>query len=103
MPFSRPSVLTASTISADMDSVSHEVRTTDVGVGDRDDAGVRGHGDRVVGRVQELADEAAAAIVVAARANARAPADVAAEVLGLAERALDAGARNLERVLLAHL
>src|SRR5215207_5728336 len=103
MPFSRPSVLTASTISADMASVSHEVRTTYVGVGDRDDAGVGGDGDRVLRRPEELAGEGAPAVVLAARADARAPADVAAEMLGLAQRALDAGAGNLERVLLADL
>src|SRR5688572_20228860 len=102
MPFSRPRVLTASTISADMSSVPHEVRTMDVGVGDRDDAGVGGHGDRVVGGVQELAGEGAPAVVIAARANLRAAADIAAEMLGLGERALGPWRRHFERVALTH-
>ena len=41
----------------DMCSVSHEVRTVDVGVGDRHHAGVGGDGDRVVGGVEQLAGE----------------------------------------------
>src|SRR3954468_10145247 len=101
MPFSRPRVLTASTISADMSSVSHEVRTMDVGVGDRQDAGVRGHGDLVFRGVQELSGEGAASVVIAAGADPRAPADVAAEVLGLRERTLPTGRGHFQCVLLA--
>src|SRR4051794_32013600 len=103
MPFSRPRVLTASTISADMASVSHEVRTTDVGVRDRDDAGVRGHRHPVVGRPEQLAGKGVAAFVPVSRAQPRAAADIAAEVPGLAEGPLDAGARRLERIPLAPL
>ena len=44
----------------------------------------------------------APAVVVAARAHARAPADEAAEVLGLGQRALGPGRGDLERVALAH-
>ena len=43
-----------------------------------------------------------AAVVVAARAHARAPADVAAEVVWLGERAAAGRRGDLERVLLAH-
>src|SRR4051794_34787237 len=103
MPFSRPRVLTASTISADMFSVSHEVRTMDVGVGDRDDAGVGGDGDRIIGGVQQFAGEGLAALVCTAGADLRAAADVAAEVLGLGERALDPRRGDLQRVLLPHV
>ena len=70
----------------------------DVGVGDRDDAGVGGHGDLVFGGVEQLARERAAAVVVAARTDTRAPADVAAEVLGLGERALGPRRGDLQRV-----
>src|SRR3954471_20387461 len=102
MPFSRPRVFTASTISADMVSVSHEIRTVDVGVGDRDDAAVRSHGHRVVGRVDEFAGEGpgGGGGSLAARTDLRPPAEIAAEVLGLGERALRPRARDLERVLL---
>src|SRR5215212_10208327 len=42
-------------------------------------------------------------VVATARANARAPADVAAEVVGLGQRALGARRGHLEPVALAHL
>src|SRR5918999_703806 len=101
MPFSRASMRTASTISCDIALVPQEVRTVDVGVGDGDHARVCRDGDLVLGRAQQLAGEVAPAVVVAARADARAPADVAAEVLGLGQRPLDAGRGDLERVVLA--
>ena len=43
------------------------------------------------------------AVVAGARAHARAPADVAAEVVGLGERPLGARRGDLQRVALAHL
>ena len=53
---------------------------------------------------EQLAGEAAAAVGLrAAGAHARAPADEAAEVLGLGERALGPGRGDLERVALAHV
>src|SRR3954464_11551077 len=103
MPFSRPRVLTASTISADMSSVSHEVRTVDVGVGDRHDARRRGHGDRVVGGVEELAGERLVAVLGVAGADPGLAPDIAAEVLRLGERTLSTRARHLEGVVLANL
>jgi len=42
-----------------MSSVSQQVRTVDVGVGDRDDPGVGGHGDRVIGCAEKLPVEEA--------------------------------------------
>ena len=54
-----------------------------------DVAGVGGDRDGVVGRPEELAGERAPAVVITARAHARAAADVAPEVLGLGERPLD--------------
>jgi hypothetical protein len=75
----------------------------DVGVRDRDDAGVGGDGDLVVGGAQQLALEGAAAVVLAAGAHARPAADEAAEVLRLDERALGAGRGDLERVALPDL
>src|SRR5512133_3197094 len=100
MPFSLPSARTASTISCDMGSVSQKVGTVDVRVRDRHHAGVGGHGDAVVGRAEQLARERALPIVLAPRAHARAAADEAPEVLGLGQRALNAGRGDLERVAL---
>ena len=74
----------------------------DGGVGDRDDAGLGGDGDFLIGGVEELAREGAASVMVSPRAYAGAPADVAAEVLGLRERALRAGRGHLQCVPLAH-
>ena len=51
---------------------------------------------------EQLAGERLPPVVVAARAHARAPADEAAEVLGLGQRTLGAGRGDLERVALAH-
>src|SRR3954447_24222316 len=98
MPFSLPSVRTASTISCDMGSVSQKVGTVDVGVRDRHHAGVGGHRDAVVGRAEQLAGERVPAVVLAARAHARATADEAPEVLGLGQRTLNAGRGDLERI-----
>ena len=75
----------------------------DLGVRDRDDPGVRGDGDLGVGRVEQLAGEAAAAVVVAARADARLATDEAPEMLRLGQRPLRAGRGDLQRVLLADL
>ena len=70
----------------------HEVGTLDVVVGDGHHAAVGGEGDRRVGRPDELAGEAAAAVVAAvASAHAGAAAEEATEVVGLGERALGAG------------
>src|ERR687896_1258284 len=91
MPFSRASALTASTISCDMALVSHQVRSLDVGVGDRHHAGIGSDRDRVVRRAEQLAREAGAPVVAAARADAGAPADEAAEVVGLRQRTLGPG------------
>src|ERR1700712_2592236 len=102
MPFSRPRTRTASTISCDMSSVSQQVRTVDVGVGDRDEPRVGGDGDRVRGRAEKLPCERGAPVVVAAGAHARAAADVAAEVVWLGQGTLRAWRGDLERVRLAH-
>ena len=73
----------------------------DVGVRDRDDAGVGGDRHLVVGGADELAGERRVA-VVRARACARgAAAEEAAEVVGLGQRALGARRGDLERVALA--
>src|SRR5918992_161136 len=103
MPFSRPSTRTASTISCDMRSVSQKVRSMDVRVRDRDHPSLGGDGDAVIARVEQLAGERAPPVVLAAGAHPRAPADEAAEVLRLGERALHARRGDLERVLLADL
>src|SRR4051795_12714217 len=92
MPLSCARARTASTISWDMwRSVLHEVGTVDLGVRDGDHPAVGGDGDFGVRRTEQLAGEAAAPVVVASRAHASAPADEAAEVLRLDERALLAG------------
>src|SRR5918994_1337633 len=91
MPFSRASARTASTISCDIALLPHEVRSLDVDVGNRHYACVGGDRDRVVGGAQQLAGEAVTAFVPAAGADASAAADVAAEVVGLGQRALRAG------------
>ena len=70
----------------------------DVVVRDRDDPGVGGDRDVPVARADELTGEAALPVARLARAHARAPADEAAEVVGLAQRALDARRGDLERV-----
>src|SRR4051794_35299330 len=75
----------------------------DLGVLDRDDTGRGGHGDRLLGGVEELAGEGLMAILGVARADLRLAADVAAEMLRLRQRALGPGARHLERILLADL
>src|SRR5215210_2465807 len=78
----------------------------DLGVGDGDHAGVRGDGDLGVRGAHELAGEAPAAVVIGVGGtypDAGAAAEVAAEVLGLGERALRPRRRDLERVLLADL
>src|SRR5687767_8386707 len=95
MPFSRPSARTASTISCDMRSVSQKVGSGDVGVADRHHPGVGRDGDAVVAGLEQLPGERAVAFVLAARAHAGAPAEEAAEVLGLRERALRAGRGHL--------
>src|SRR3954471_959504 len=102
MPFSRPRTRTASTISCDMSSVSQQVRAVDVRVRDRDDAGVGGDRDPVVGRAEELPGERRVAVVLSARPHAGAPADVAAEMVWLGQGAAWARRGDLERVLLAH-
>src|SRR3954471_9831308 len=104
MPLSCARARMASTISWDMwRSFLNEVGTMDLGVRDGDHPGVGGDGDLVVRRAEQLAGEAAAPVVLAARAHARGAADEAAEVLGLDQRALRAGRGDLECVLLADL
>src|ERR1700754_3496776 len=91
MPFSRARARTASTISCDIALVPHEVRSLDVGVGDGHHAGVGSDGHGVVGRAEQLTGEAEVTLVTAARADARAPAEVAAEMVRLGQRALGPG------------
>src|SRR5215207_10047682 len=91
MPFSRARARTASTISCDIALVPHEVRSLDVGVGDRHHAGVGGDGHHVVGGAEQLAGEAGVPVLAAARPDARAPAEIAAEVVRLGQRALRLG------------
>src|SRR3954463_6767375 len=100
MPFSRSSTWTASVISLDIRSALQQVAAVDVGVGDRDDPVVGRDGDLRVARADQLSGEARAAAVLAACAHARATTDVAAEVLGLRQRPLRAGGRDLEPGLL---
>src|SRR5947209_11852290 len=103
MPFSRASAPMASRISRDMCLLLDEVGAGDVAVGDGDDPG-RG-GDRHLGirGADQLAGEGTVAVPGVARTHARAPSQVAAEVVGLREGAVPARAGDLERVLLAHL
>src|SRR3954453_20004881 len=96
MPFSRSSTWTASTISLDMLSALQQVAAVDVGVRDRDDPGVGGDRDLVVAGADQLAGEALAPAVVLVRAHANLPPDVAAEVLGLGQRALGSRRGDLE-------
>src|SRR3954462_11948587 len=107
MPLSCARARTASTISWDMwRSVLHEVGTVDLGVRDGDHPGVGGDGDLGVRGAHQLAREAPATVVVGmagADSHAGAPAEEAAEVLGLGERALGPGRGDLERVVLADL
>src|SRR4051794_26972254 len=103
MPFSRSSTWTASTISLDIRSALQQVAAIDVGVRDGDDPGVGGDGYLLVVRAHELAGEAPAAAVVLARAHARALSDVAAEVVGLGERALRTRRGDLEPRLHQHV
>src|SRR5436309_2155169 len=100
MPFSRSSTWTASVISLDIRSAIQQVAAVDVGVGDRDHPRVGCDGHLGVGRADELSCEALVAAAFLARAYARAAADVAAEVLGLRQRALGAGRGHLETGLL---
>ena len=63
----------------------------DVRVRDRDDAGVSGDRDSVVGHAEELPGERRVAVMLAARSHTGAPADVAAEVVRLGEGTVRAG------------
>src|SRR5215212_3693660 len=99
MPFSRSRTWTASTISFDIGLALQQVASLDVGVRDRDDAGVRGDGHGILGRAYELPREALVAAVLLAGAHARAAADEAAEVVGLRQRPLRARRRHLQGVL----
>src|ERR1700742_4181228 len=98
MPFSRARARTASTISCDIALVPHEVRSLDVGVGDRHHAVFGGHGHRVLIGPEQLADDAGVAVgEPAAGAHAGAPADVPPEMVRLGERALRTGGGDLQR------
>src|SRR3954467_14944314 len=103
MFFSRPRAVIASRISRDMDWLLglDEVGTGDVVVRDGDHAGVGGDRHLVVRGSHELAGERPPALVLVAGAHAGAPADEAAEVVGLGERPLDPGRRDREAVVLA--
>src|SRR3954447_27077044 len=96
MPFSRSSAWTASTISLDIRSSLQQVAAVDLGVWDRDDPRVGRDRHLGVAGADQLPGEAPAAAVVLTRAHTRAAADVAAEVLGLGERALGTRRGNLE-------
>src|SRR5436190_3219686 len=100
MPFSRSSTWTASVISLDIRSYLQQIAAVDVGVRDRYDPVVGGDGDLRVARADELPGEAPAPALLLARAYARAATDVAAEVIGLRQRPLRAGRRDLEAGLL---
>src|SRR5215218_2815511 len=104
MPFSRASACMASTISRDMGGLLlDEVRTVDVGVRDGDHAGRGGDRHLAVRGADELAREALVAVARLAGADAGAAAEEAAEVGGLAERALQSRRGDLEGVALAEL
>src|SRR4051794_30141810 len=96
IPFSRSRTWTASTISLDMRSALQQVAAVDLGVGDRHDPHVGGDGDLVVARADQLAREAPAPAVIAARADTDVPADVAPEVVGLRKRTLGTRGADLE-------
>src|SRR3954454_6318004 len=98
MPFSRASAPIASRISRLMRLLLDQVGTVDVVVGDLHDPRVGGQDDLGLARSDELAGEAATAVVVAARAHARTLTEVAAEVVGLGQRALATGRGNLQPV-----
>src|SRR5450759_1343832 len=135
MPFSRASACMASRISRDISGpplLLDEVRTTDLRVGDRDDAPVGGEGDLAVGSSHELSGEALGALGgrrpigigrprspyrSGARAHspegwvpggwvgqhACAATDEAAEVVGLGQGTFAARRGDLERVALANI
>src|SRR3954465_3545768 len=91
MPFSRSRTWTASTISLDMRSALQQVAAIDVGVGDRHHPHVGRDGDLLVAGAAQFAWEALPPAVLLAGAHARAPTDVAPEVVRLRERALGTG------------
>src|SRR5436305_12453149 len=96
MPFSRSRTSTASTISLDIPSALQQVAPVDVRVRDRDDPAVGGDRDLVLACPDQLAGEASPPAVLLARAHARATSDEAPEVIGLRERTLRTGRRDLE-------
>src|SRR3954449_10121374 len=99
IPFSLSRTPTASTISlliSVLPLILDQVAAVDVGVRDGHHAAVGGQRDLVVARSHQLAGEALVAVAGLAHADAGAPAEVLAEVVGLRERALGAGRGHLQ-------
>src|SRR5436190_12374676 len=96
MPFSRSRTSTASTISLDIPSALQQVAPVDVRVRNRDDAAVGGHYHLDLARPDQLAGEASPPAMLLTCTHARATTYEASEVIGLRERTLGAGRRDLE-------
>src|SRR5215204_5184356 len=99
MPFSRSRTCTASTISFDIGLALQQVASLDVGVRDGDDARVGGDRHPVVGGADQLPRETPAPAVGRGRLDLRPAADVAPEVVRLAQRPLRPRRRDLQRVV----
>src|SRR3954454_18932745 len=106
MPFSRARAVMASRISRDMVLVLlglDEVGSGDGVVRDGDDAGCGSDRHLRIGSSHELAGERLVAVELLARADAGTTTDEPPEVVRLARRALGAGGRHGEPVLLQQL